>query len=144
MDYGAMVNGYHSDMTRTICIGKADDEMKKLYNTVLTAQQAAIEAAHPGMHNAELDKVARDIIDGAGYAECFGHSLGHGVGLLIHEDPRVSSGAGERTLHPGEIITIEPGIYVEGKYGCRIEDMLYITADGKRNLTDCPKELIEV
>ena len=144
MDYGAMVNGYHSDMTRTICIGKADDEMKKLYNTVLTAQQAAIEAAHPGMHNAELDKVARDIIDGAGYAGCFGHSLGHGVGLLIHENPRVSSGAGELTLHPGEIITIEPGIYVEGKCGCRIEDMLYITAGGKRNLTECPKELIEV
>ena len=144
MDYGAMVNGYHSDMTRTICIGKADEEMKKVYSTVLAAQQAAIEAAHPGMRNAELDKVARDIIDAAGYGACFGHSLGHGVGLLIHEEPRVSSGAGERVLHPGEVITIEPGIYLEGKYGCRIEDMLYITADGKRNLTECPKELIEV
>ena len=128
------------DMFAQIRCAKTEDEIEN----IVAAQQAAIEAARPGMRNAELDKVARDIIDAAGYGACFGHSLGHGVGLLIHEEPRVSSGAGERVLHPGEVITIEPGIYLEGKYGCRIEDMLYITADGKRNLTECPKELIEV
>ncbi len=144
MDYGAVVNGYHSDMTRTICIGKADNEQKKLYNTVLSAQKAALELAAPGVRNADLDKAARDIIDNAGYKGCFGHSLGHGVGLLIHEQPGVSSGMGETVLHPGEIITVEPGIYVAGKYGCRIEDMLYITENGTENLTNCPKELIEI
>jgi len=143
MDFGAMINGYHSDMTRTICIGKADADMKKLYNTVLDAQRAALSAARPGMSNKALDKIARDIIDAAGYAGCFGHGLGHGVGLQIHESPRVSPGAGDAVLHPGEIITVEPGIYLEGKYGCRIEDMLYITEQGTENLTLCPKELIE-
>ena len=144
MDYGAMVNGYHSDMTRTIVIGKADEDMKKLYNTVLKAQVAAIEAIAEGAKNADMDKVARDIIDGAGYAGCFGHGLGHGVGLEIHEAPNVSSRAGDLTLKAGQIVTVEPGIYIEGKYGCRIEDMVYITPGGKRNLTNCPKELIEI
>jgi len=144
MDFGAMINGYHSDMTRTVCIGKADEDMKKLYYTVLEAQRAALDAAAPGMSNKELDKVARDIIDGAGYAGCFGHGLGHGVGLQIHESPRVSPSAGDAVLHPGEIVTIEPGIYLEGRYGCRIEDMLYITENGTENLTCCPKELIEL
>lgn len=144
MDYGAMVNGYHSDMTRTIVIGKADDDMKKLYNTVLTAQLAAIEAITEGVKNADMDKVARDIIYGAGYEGCFGHSLGHGVGLEIHESPNLSPNAGDLTLKVGQIVTVEPGIYIEGKYGCRIEDMVLIEAGGKRNLTNCPKELIEV
>lgn len=144
MDYGAVVHGYHSDMTRTICIGKADSAQKKLYNTVLSAQKAALDMAAPGVRNAALDKAARDIIDGAGYKGCFGHSLGHGVGLLIHENPGVSSSMGETVLHPGEIITVEPGIYIAGQYGCRIEDMLYITETGTENLTHCPKELIEI
>ncbi len=144
MDYGAMVNGYHSDMTRTIVIGCADADMKKLYDTVLKAQLAAIEAITEGAKNADMDKVARDIIDGAGYAGCFGHGLGHGVGLEIHEAPNLSSRAGDLTLQVGQIVTVEPGIYIEGKYGCRIEDMVYITAGGKRNLTNCPKELIEI
>ncbi|MBQ8642930.1 MAG: aminopeptidase P family protein [Clostridia bacterium] len=144
MDYGAVVNGYHSDMTRTICIGKADEEQKKLYNTVLQAQLAALDAAAAGMKNADVDKVARDIIDNAGYAGCFGHSLGHGVGLLIHESPSLSQWSGDAVLHAGEIITVEPGIYIEGRYGCRIEDMLWITEDGKVNLTNCHKELIEI
>lgn len=144
MDYGAMVNGYHSDMTRTIVIGKADDEMKKLYNTVLEAQLAAIDAITEGVKNADMDKVARDIIYGAGYEGCFGHSLGHGVGLEIHESPNLSGGEGERVLKVGEIVTVEPGIYLEGKYGCRIEDMVLIEKGGKRNLTNCPKEMIEV
>lgn len=144
MDFGAMVAGYHSDMTRTIVIGRADAEMKRLYNTVLAAQAAAQAALRPGARNAEMDKIARDIIDGAGYAGCFGHSLGHGVGLLIHEMPNLSGGAGERVLHAGEIVTNEPGIYLEGKYGCRIEDMALITENGARNLTEAPKDLIEI
>jgi len=144
MDYGAVVNGYHSDMTRTIVIGKADADITKLYNTVLEAQCAAIDAITEGVKNADMDKVARDIIDNAGYKGCFGHSLGHGVGLEIHEQPGVSGGMGDATLKVGQIITVEPGIYIEGKYGCRIEDMVLITKGGKRNLTDCPKELIEI
>ena len=144
MDYGAVVNGYHSDMTRTIVIGKADEEIARLYNTVLAAQCAAIEAITEGAKNADMDKVARDLIDNAGYKGCFGHSLGHGVGLEIHEQPGVSGGMGDAVLKAGQIITVEPGIYIEGKYGCRIEDMVLITEGGKRNLTNCPKEMIEI
>lgn len=144
MDYGAVINGYHSDMTRTVVIGKADDEMKKLYSTVLSAQRAAIDAITEGAKNAEMDKIARDIIDGAGYAGCFGHSLGHGVGLEIHEAPGLSGGMGDAALKVGQVITVEPGIYIEGKYGCRIEDMVEIIPGGKRDLTLADKELIEL
>jgi Xaa-Pro aminopeptidase len=144
MDFGAMVDGYHSDMTRTVVIGRADTEMKRLYRTVLDAQLAALAALRPGARNADMDKIARDLIDGAGYAGCFGHSLGHGVGLEIHEAPNLSAFSGDLTLRPGEIVTVEPGIYLEGKYGCRIEDMACITEDGYRNLTAAPKELTEI
>lgn len=143
-DFGAVVNGYHSDMTRTVVIGKADEEMKRLYNTVLTAQLAAEEAITEGFYNAQADKIARDIINNAGYEGCFGHSLGHGVGLQIHEAPGLHGNAGEMKLEVGQIITVEPGIYIEGKYGCRIEDMMEIIPGGARNLTECPKELIEI
>ncbi|MGN1073483.1 MAG: M24 family metallopeptidase [Eubacteriales bacterium] len=143
-DFGAMYQGYHSDMTRTIVIGHADAEMKRLYDTVLRAQLAALDAVRAGAENTEIDKIARDIIDGAGYAGRFGHGLGHGVGLKIHESPTVSRGAGNRVLHPMEVITVEPGIYLEGRYGCRIEDMAVVTPDGCRNLTRTPKELIEL
>lgn len=145
VDFGALVNGYHSDMTRTVVIGKADAEMKRLYDTVLKAQTAALDAISMGKSNFEMDKIARDIINGAGYEGCFGHSLGHGVGLLIHEKPNLSPASPkDMVLHPGEIVTVEPGIYVEGKYGCRIEDMVLITEDGARNLTNFPKEMIEL
>ncbi len=143
-DFGALVNGYHSDMTRTIVIGKADDEMKRLYNTVLEAQLAAEAVITEGFRNFDADKTARDIIENAGYHNCFGHSLGHGVGLEIHEAPSLSSGAGDAILKAGQIVTVEPGIYIEGKYGCRIEDMMLITEGGAELLTDCPKELIEL
>ena len=145
MDFGAVYKGYCSDMTRTIVLGKADAEMKKLYDTVLRAQLAGVENARPGMSCRGLDKIARDIIDGEGYEGCFGHSLGHGVGRYIHEDPRVSFGAPEgKLLEPGHVITCEPGIYIAGKYGCRIEDMLAITEDGCLNFAHSPKELIEL
>ncbi len=146
MDFGARVDGYCSDMTRTVVLGKADDEIKKVYNTVLRAQTAALEAAAEGVSCRKLDTIARDIIHGAGYEGCFGHSLGHGVGLLIHENPRLSFAAGEKdVLERGHVITFEPGIYLEGKYGCRIEDMACIRPDGSfYDFTKSPKDLIEL
>ena len=146
MDFGARVDGYCSDMTRTVVLGQADAEMKKLYSTVLTAQRAALEAACEGAFCRGLDKIARDIIDGNGFAGTFGHSLGHGVGLFIHESPRLSQRAGEdERLARGNVVTFEPGIYLEGKYGCRIEDMGAIRPDGSFiNFTKSPKELIEL
>ena len=146
MDFGARVGGYCADMTRTVVIGRADAEMKRLYNTVLEAQQAALDRAAGGVSCRALDLVARDIIDGAGYEGCFGHSLGHGVGLDVHEDPRLSRGASESAvLLPGHVVTVEPGIYLAGKYGCRIEDMIAVNPDGSiRNFTKSTKELIEI
>ena len=144
LDFGAKVGGYCSDMTRTVVIGKADEEMKKLYNTVLTAQKAALDFLREGVTGRDADKVARDIIDAVPeYKGCFGHSLGHGVGRFIHESPRLAS-VGEKALVRGNIVTVEPGIYLAGKYGCRIEDMVAITEDGIRNFTKSPKELIEI
>lgn len=146
MDYGARVDGYCSDMTRTVVLGRADEEMKKLYNTVLTAQRAALDAACEGAHCRELDRIARDIINGAGYEGAFGHSLGHGVGMLVHENPRLSPGASaDSVLKRGHVVTFEPGIYLSGKYGCRIEDMVCIRNDGSvYDYTKSPKELIEL
>jgi len=146
MDYGARVDGYCSDMTRTVVLGRADAEMKKLYDTVLTAQRAALEAACEGAHCRELDRIARDIINGAGYEGAFGHSLGHGVGMLVHENPRLSPGAAaESVLKRGHVVTFEPGIYLSGKYGCRIEDMVCIRNDGSvYDFTKSPKEMIEL
>jgi Xaa-Pro aminopeptidase len=132
-------------MTRTVVIGKADEEMKRLYNTVLKAQTAALDAAAPGVECRELDRIARDIIYSAGYEGCFGHGLGHGVGKYVHEAPSVSSRAPEgKLLTPGHIVTVEPGIYISGKYGCRIEDMIAITETGIRNFTHSQKGLIEL
>ncbi len=146
MDFGARVGGYCSDMTRTVVIGKADAEMKRLYHTVLSAQRAALEMAAEGASCRALDLAAREIIEGAGYRGCFGHSLGHGVGIDIHEAPRLSRGAGERdVLLAGHVVTVEPGIYITGKHGCRIEDMIAVNPDGSiRNFTKSSKELIEI
>ncbi len=146
MDFGAKVGGYCSDMTRTVVLGRADAEMKKLYNTVLAAQKAALDAAAEGVCCRALDKIARDIIDNAGYKGCFGHSLGHGVGMFIHENPRLSFAAPDTSLlSRGHVVTFEPGIYIEGKYGCRIEDMACIRPDGAFfDFTRSPKELIEL
>ncbi|MBQ8414403.1 MAG: aminopeptidase P family protein [Clostridia bacterium] len=145
MDFGARVEGYCSDMTRTIVIGKADEDIKKLYNTVLKAQTAALEYLREGADCGEADKIARDIIDSVPeYKGAFGHSLGHSVGLFIHESPRLYSRGFGRKLNAGEIVTVEPGIYLFGKYGCRIEDMVAITEDGIHNFTHSPKDLIEI
>lgn len=142
MDFGATVNGYHADMTRTICIGNADSDMKKLYNTVLEAQLAALDYLKAGIICRDADKVARDIIDKE-YAGLFGHSLGHSVGLEIHEVPCLAPSF-DKILVSGNVVTVEPGIYVAGKYGCRIEDLVVIKENGIENLTKSPKSLIEL
>ncbi len=146
MDFGACIDGYASDMTRTVVIGKADDDMKKLYNTVLCAQRSALDVICEGADCKSVDKVARDIIYNAGYKGCFGHSLGHGVGLYVHELPRFAPSTKEGTLlERGNVVTVEPGIYIAGKYGCRIEDMIAIGLDGRMiNFTKSEKELIEI
>lgn len=147
MDFGARVDGYCADMTRTVVLGKADAEQKRLYNTVLSAQKAALHAAKEGIPCAELDRIAREIIDAVpDYRGSFGHSLGHGVGMLVHENPRLSSRASsESRLEKGHVVTFEPGIYLEGKYGCRIEDMACIRSDGSfYDFTKSTKELIEL
>ena len=143
MDFGAKYDGYCSDMTRTVVIGKADEEIKKLYNTVLLAQKNALEYLREGADAGMADKIARDIID-ADYKGTFGHSLGHSVGLFIHESPRLAKTASGRLLKKGEILTVEPGIYIYGKYGCRIEDMVAIEENGIHNFTHSDKNLIEI
>ena len=145
MDFGAKFEGYCADMTRTVVIGSADEDIKKLYNTVLKAQTEALAYLKEGADCGEADKVARDIIDSVPeFKGAFGHSLGHSVGLFIHESPRLYSRGFGRKLNAGEIVTVEPGIYLFGKYGCRIEDMVAITKDGIHNFTHSPKDLIEI
>ena len=143
LDYGCIYDGYCSDMTRTIVLGKACDEQKKIYNIVLEAQKKVIEVAKAGMTGAELDKVARDIISEAGYGEKFGHGLGHGIGLQVHEMPNVNS-LGSNELKPGMVTSDEPGIYIEGFGGVRIEDLIVITEEGCKVLNKSPKDLIEL
>lgn len=143
MDFGCIYNGYCSDMTRTIVVGKADDRQKEIYNTVLKAQLAALDFIKSGVTGEQVDKVARDIIYGAGYEGCFGHGLGHSVGLEIHEEPRLSP-SGKTVLQPGMIETVEPGIYIRDYGGVRIEDMVVVTENGHINLTHSSKELIEL
>lgn len=143
LDFGAMKGGYASDMTRTVVIGRADSEMKKMYSTVLSAQERALDVIKAGLECSFVDKIARDIINEAGYEGLFGHSLGHGVGRYIHEFPSLSPRS-DAILEVGNVVTVEPGIYVEGKYGLRIEDMVAITENGIRNFTKSPKELIEL
>ena len=143
MDFGAVYNGYHSDMTRTVSVGEPDAEMKKVYDIVLEAQTAAINAARSGITGKELDLIARSIISNAGYGSCFGHSLGHGVGLEIHERPNASPNY-VNTLNEGAVVTVEPGIYIAGKFGVRIEDFVILTENGCINLTKSAKNIISL
>ncbi|MEG2338548.1 MAG: M24 family metallopeptidase, partial [Clostridium sp.] len=143
LDFGCIYNGYCSDMTRTIVVGKASDKQREIYNLVLKANEEALKNIKPGIKCLELDKVARDIIIEGGYGECFGHGLGHGLGREIHEEPRVSP-KGETILEEGMVITDEPGIYIEGFGGVRIEDLIVVTKDGYRVLSSSPKSLIEI
>lgn len=141
LDFGAMVDGYCADMTRTVAIGSATDEMEQVYATVLKAHKDSMAAVKPGIQNVDIDKVARDIIYAAGYEGCFGHGLGHSLGLEIHEEPRYSP-AGSGVVEVGHVMTIEPGIYLEGKFGVRIEDTIYIGENGVIDLASSPKDLI--
>ncbi|SMP48528.1 M24 family metallopeptidase [Anoxynatronum buryatiense] len=142
-DYGNLVDGYCSDMTRTVVVGKATDRQKEIYQTVLNAQKAALKAVRPGITGIELDEIARQIITEAGFGDYFGHGLGHGVGLEIHELPHVNH-LGKVPLEPGMVITIEPGIYIPDEGGVRIEDLVLVTADGYEVLSHSNKELVEV
>ena len=138
IDMGALYEGYCSDMTRSFCLGTASDQYRQVWDTVLQAQLATEEAVKPGMTGIQMDAVARDIIYGAGYEGKFGHGLGHGVGLAIHEPPRASRTSTD-VLSAGMVLTVEPGIYVPGWGGVRLEDMVVLTDDGCRVLTQAPK-----
>ncbi|MCD8321906.1 MAG: aminopeptidase P family protein [Oscillospiraceae bacterium] len=140
MDFGAVYNGYCSDMTRTVAVGDATEEMRRVYDTVLEAQLAGIAAAKPGATGRAIDAAARDVIATAGYGEYFGHSFGHSLGLEIHESPNASP-SNNTPMPVGAVISAEPGIYIPGKFGVRIEDMLWLRDGGARNLTTAAKEL---
>jgi len=139
-DMGAQLDGYCSDGTRTFATGEPGEEARAVYGTVLEAQEAALAAVKAEAKAEEVDGVARELIAAAGHGERFGHGLGHGVGLEVHEEPRVSQRS-EDVLAAGEVVTIEPGIYLPGKLGVRIEDLVVVTADGHRNLSSLPKTL---
>ena len=143
LDFGTFYKGYCSDMTRTFVLGKANEKQKEIYNTVLKAQRAVIDEIKAGMSGVEADKIARDIIEEAGYGDNFGHGLGHGIGVEVHEGPTASYKS-EDTIKENCIVTDEPGIYIKGWGGVRIEDDLLITKDGCEVLNSSPKELIEV
>jgi len=141
LDFGTLVDGYCSDMTRTVAVGYATDEMRRVYETVLAAQAAGFAAIRPGAVCSEVDAAARMLIENAGYRGAFGHSLGHSLGLEIHESPTFSPT--DRTVaEAGMLLSVEPGIYLEGKFGVRIEDTVWITPDGYENLAHSPKELL--
>lgn len=143
MDFGCVVNGYCSDMTRTIVIGEPEERHLLIYDLVLKAQVEAVEAVAPGKTGAEIDAIAREIIAEAGYGDYFGHGLGHSVGLEVHENPRLSK-TDQTVLAPGMIVTVEPGVYLPGFGGVRIEDLVVVTEDGHEVLTSSFKELYVV
>ncbi|AET66693.1 Xaa-Pro aminopeptidase [Desulfosporosinus orientis DSM 765] len=141
MDFGAIYQGYCSDITRTVFIGEPEDKHREIYEIVLAAQLAGIQAVEPGRPGKEVDEIARTFIEKAGYGGYFGHGLGHSVGLAIHEGPNLNKRE-ERRLEPGMIVTVEPGIYIPNWGGVRIEDMVMVTEDGCQVLTQAPKDFI--
>ena len=143
LDFGCKYKGYCSDMTRTVVVGKANDKQKEIYETVLSSQLAALTEIRAGKACKEIDAVARKIITDAGYGDCFGHGLGHSVGLKIHEKPSLSPRS-EDVLLANITMTVEPGIYIKDFGGVRIEDLVIVTEDGYQNLTHAPKELLEL
>ena len=141
LDFGAYYKGYCSDITRTVAVGKPSDELKEIYNTVLEAQIKGVEGIKPGMTGKEADALTRDYITEKGYGEYFGHSTGHGMGLEVHEGPGLSHKS-DVILEPGMVVTVEPGIYIAGVGGTRIEDDVIITENGNKILSASTKELI--
>ncbi|HEY3971290.1 MAG TPA: aminopeptidase P family protein, partial [Solirubrobacteraceae bacterium] len=142
IDWGAYLDGYCSDCTRTYATGKLSADAVEAYELVLSAQEAGLQAVRAGVSGREVDEIARTIIDNAGHSEHFGHGLGHGVGMEIHEAPRLSRTASEEPLHAGNIVTVEPGVYVPGRLGVRIEDLVLVGEAGCERLTSLPKQLI--
>ena len=143
IDFGAMYKGYHGDVTRTVCLGKADDKQREIYAIVLKAQELALAGIRPGVTGKEVDAIARDYIVSKGYGDCFGHGLGHGLSLDVHAEPRLSPNY-EKELLVNQVVTVEPGIYIPDWSGVRIEDDVIITETGIENLTKAPKELLEL
>lgn len=141
MDFGCVYQGYCSDMTRTVAVGRPTDEMRKVYQIVLEANQRSMEQIAEGKQCSYIDSLARDYIKAQGYGECFGHGLGHGVGIYIHEEPRFSPKC-DVQIKENMVITVEPGIYLPGKFGVRIEDLVVVKKEGSKNLTHSPKELV--
>jgi Xaa-Pro aminopeptidase len=140
IDWGAELDGYCSDCTSTVATGDVGAEAREIYSLVLEAQLGGLRAVRPGAGGREVDRVARDIIEAAGHGEHFGHGLGHGVGLAIHEAPRLSQRSGA-VLQAGNVVTVEPGVYLPGKFGVRIEDLVVVTEDGCETLTSLSKDL---
>jgi Xaa-Pro aminopeptidase len=138
-DMGSVLDGYCSDCTRTFAVGEPGDDVREVYELVLRAQEAALDAVRPAVSGKEVDAVAREMISEAGYGDRFGHGLGHGVGLEVHESPRLAM-TSEDDLVEGNVVTVEPGVYLPGRFGVRIEDLVAVTADGHRNLSSRPKE----
>ncbi|NLB28611.1 MAG: aminopeptidase P family protein [Clostridiales bacterium] len=143
IDFGAKKDGWCSDTTRTLSVGRATEEMKKVYNTVLEAQLAGIAAIRAGVLGCDVHGAAADVISAAGYGEYFGHGFGHGLGLEVHETPAAAP-AYKKPLPAGAVISAEPGIYLPGRFGVRIEDVVYVTETGCENITRLPKELVEL
>lgn len=142
LDFGAVVDGYCSDLTRTVVIKEASERQKEIYDLVLRAQEAGVAAVRPGRTGAEVDAIARGVIEEAGHGEHFGHGLGHGVGLEVHENPPVLAKRGQTPLAPGMVTSVEPGVYIPGWGGVRIEDLVVVTAEGCRVLSHAHKEMI--
>jgi Xaa-Pro aminopeptidase len=143
LDLGTLVDGYCSDCTRTFATGPSDPQMMDVYETVLAAQEASLALVRPGQDCREVHETARRVIGEAGYGEYFNHGTGHGVGIDMHEEPRFRSGFGG-TLEPGNVVTVEPGVYLPGRFGVRIEDLVLVTDDGHEVLTQFPKSLLSV
>ena len=143
IDFGVKLDGWCSDTTRTLCVGSCDAEMRRVYDTVLSAQEAGIAAVRAGVTGRAIDGAARRVIDEAGYGAYFGHGFGHGLGLEVHESPNAAP-SNASGIPAGAVISAEPGIYIPGRYGVRIEDVLYVTRNGYENLTKLPKELLVV
>lgn len=143
MDYGALFNGYCSDITRTVAVGDISSELQAIYNTVLEAQLRGVDGIKPGLTGKEADALTRDYIKEQGYGDYFGHSTGHGLGMEVHEAPSLSFRS-DKKLEEGMVVTVEPGIYIPNVGGCRIEDDIIMTSSGNERLTKAPKELIQL
>ena len=143
MDFGGVANGYYSDITRTVFVGEPTEEQRRVYDTVRAAQQAAFEAVRPDVPAHEVDRAARTVIEDAGFGEFFVHRTGHGIGIEIHEPPYIVEG-NETPLQPGMTFSDEPGIYLPGKFGVRIEDQLVVTDDGAQRLNAAARDLVVV